>query len=91
MLMVGFFENLPSERAIAARCEDSQRFGLEEYDYASGLWLDQPGLPVVGTSSNRLVCTVPALFCHCYCLLGMDSVLLPDLGYCSQIARSRSA
>jgi transposase len=23
MLMVGFFENLPSERAIAARCEDS--------------------------------------------------------------------
>ena len=36
MLMVGFFENLPSERAIAARCEDSlsiRRFlgyGLEE-------------------------------------------------------------
>ena len=23
MLMIGFFENLPSERAIAARCEDS--------------------------------------------------------------------
>src|SRR5260370_35790072 len=23
MLIVGFFENLPSERAIAARCEDS--------------------------------------------------------------------
>ena len=23
MLMVGFFENLPSDRAIAARCEDS--------------------------------------------------------------------
>lgn len=23
MLMIGFFENLPSERAIASRCEDS--------------------------------------------------------------------
>ena len=23
MLMVGFFENLPSDRALAARCEDS--------------------------------------------------------------------
>jgi len=23
MMMVGFFENLPSERAIAARCDDS--------------------------------------------------------------------
>ena len=23
MLMIGFFENLPSDRAIAARCEDS--------------------------------------------------------------------
>jgi transposase len=36
MLMVGFFENLPSERAIAARCEDSLSvraflgYGLEE-------------------------------------------------------------
>ena len=36
MLMVGFFENLPSERAIAARCEDSLAvrtflgYGLEE-------------------------------------------------------------
>jgi transposase len=36
MLMVGFFENLPSERAIAARCEDSLGvraflgYGLEE-------------------------------------------------------------
>ena len=36
MLMVGFFENLPSERAIAARCEDSLAvraflgYGLDE-------------------------------------------------------------
>jgi transposase len=36
MLMVGFFENLPSERAIAARCDDSLSvraflgYGLEE-------------------------------------------------------------
>ena len=36
MLMVGFFENLPSERAIASRCEDSLAvraflgYGLEE-------------------------------------------------------------
>src|SRR5260370_10291011 len=36
MLIVGFFENLPSERAIAARCEDSLAvraflgYGLEE-------------------------------------------------------------
>jgi transposase len=36
MLMVGFFENLPSDRAIAARCEDSLSaraflgYGLEE-------------------------------------------------------------
>ena len=36
MLMVGFFENLRSERAIAARCEDSLSvraflgYGLEE-------------------------------------------------------------
>ena len=36
MLMVGFFESLPSERAIAARCEDSLAvrtflgYGLEE-------------------------------------------------------------
>jgi transposase len=36
MLMVGFFENLPSERAIASRCEDSLavraflHYGLDE-------------------------------------------------------------
>lgn len=36
MLMVGFFENLPSERAIATRCEDALSigeflgYGLEE-------------------------------------------------------------
>jgi transposase len=33
MLMVGFFENLPSERAIAARCEDSLTVRA-----FSGLW-----------------------------------------------------
>lgn len=27
MQMVGFFENLPGQRAIAARCDDSRRFG----------------------------------------------------------------
>ena len=41
MLMVGFFENLRSERAIAARCEDSFSvraflgYGLEEEDARS--------------------------------------------------------
>ncbi|MCX7869075.1 MAG: transposase [Terrimicrobiaceae bacterium] len=40
MLMVGFFENLPSERAIAARCEDS--LSLREF---LGYGLEESGRP----------------------------------------------
>jgi hypothetical protein len=98
MLMVGFFENLPSERAIAARCEDSLSvraflgYGLEEStpDHSSlSVIRQQLGAEDLPGSFRDSALRAQSLRTFSGLALGDESVKKSGVGECRRLEEQR--